>query len=522
MEDAGILQSDRRRLGDSGRRAGVTGTAIGRPPSLLVEAGRLGWRNAAVVAPALGVVWLLWLAVALDRAMAATALYNGMVSGWLDTVLRCVIAIATATQVALCVLLAGGLSQAVQESLSTGRRASVSALVVPARRAAWLLASAAVAAVPVVLLVAIAWSAVPSAPSYPLDWLASPLRHLVGDGVVGVLFPLALLVAVPLLAAAACTVPLAVGGGTNPFAAFVASIRLTAAQARLRNLPAAFVSSAGLMVPIALGALAVAVSDDNGPLDGQTSLVWFAQHVLWMRLTVIAVPAAIVLVAGVLLSAVYCRRVLTLSSGAVAEEALIVHPRRPWVMTAVAGVGGLVAVAIVAAVALGSLYAGYGYVHAGAGGRVTLRSGLSFVVSDPQENLVQTFRQWPSWLPCGQNTRWTSGSPWIGGAADAVGTFFEARSSMVSFCLAQSLYAPTAYRLHRAQMVPVFRESADETVTVRWVRGSRVVYVVTRLPGRMTGVLYIILRGTPGSPTPRDIVKAWRELQVRGASLPTL
>jgi hypothetical protein len=48
------------------------------------------------------------------------------------------------------------------------------------------------------------------------------------------------------------------------------------------------------------------------------------------------------------------------------------------------------------------------------------------------------------------------------------------------------------------------------------------VYVVTHLPGKMTGVPCVILSGKRGHHSTREIVRAWQDLTVEGIELPRL
>ena len=151
-----------------------------------------------------------------NRVMLAEALEHGLVSSWLGTACRVLSPVAVGAQVGVCGLLIGGILQAAQESLTTDRPARLRSLVLSTRRAVWLLAATAIAAVPVVALVAAAQSGNPASLSQPYEWAATVMQHTIGDTALGVIAPVAIILAAAGLAVLSLTLPLTVDRGLNP------------------------------------------------------------------------------------------------------------------------------------------------------------------------------------------------------------------------------------------------------------------------------------------------------------------
>jgi hypothetical protein len=475
-------------------------------------------RNAPVFGLGLVATWTAWLLLSLDRVMLAATLDNGFVSSWLETACRVLSAAAVGAQVAVCVLLIGGLLQAAQESLTTGRRARLRSLVVPTRQGVWLLVAAAIAAVPVVTLVSAAQSGNPASLSQPYQWAATLMQRTLGDTALGVLAPVAIMVVAAALAVLAPTLPLIVDRDLNPIGAIAASARLSATRMRLRHVPVAWVSAAGLLVCCAIATWGVSVNSENAIGEGPAGTVWFVAHLPWTRVAAIAVPTLVAAAVAATLGAVYCRHLRPPAN----EDAnpTTMQSTGGWAWMA-AGATALLIVTVGVALALGAILQGSTSTAAPPGARVALPCGLSYVPPQASGGAdVTTYRRWPDWLPCGQNVRDAYHPRGIGGAVEST-TIFGAGTSATRFFFAEAVYSAKAYWLLRAETYSVFGRSADGLVTLRWAGPSFAdVYVVTHIPGKMTGVIRIIVEGKRGHHSPRDIARAWRELRVEGVDLP--
>jgi hypothetical protein len=73
----------------------------------------------------------------------------------------------------------------------------------------------------------------------------------------------------------------------------------------------------------------------------------------------------------------------------------------------------------------------------------------------------------------------------------------------------------------------VLARSADGRVTLFGGRGSSGIHLVTRLPGKMAGVMWVMFRTTPGTTWSvrrqnAALRRLWRGLQIEGAPLPVI
>ena len=489
--------------------------------------------NGPVTALGLVAASCVWLLLAVDRAMLAAVLGYPLVGSWLDTTCRALGTICTLMQVALCVLLIGGLLQAAQESLETGRRARARSLLLPARRAAWLLAAAAIASVPIVLLIAAARSSSYHSLPQPYEWTAAAMQRMVGDADLGVLVPVGIAVATIGVALLALSPSLIVDRGMNPFAALSTSMRLSEKRMRLSHLPAACLSAAGMLAVAAVASWGVGVGDQGSDAiwHGHAGAWWFATHLPWVSMARVAIPTCVgAAIATMLGAALYLRlagKPATSETAATSVRSSAPKPAaqaapmtrgRLWMPAAVSGV---VIVGLAIALALGALVEGSRHVYVRPGTRVTLRCGLSYVVPAQGDGAdLYTYRRWASWLPCGQNAPEPFRPFAIGGATDRTAWFGRGLPPL-RFFSAETVYSPHSYALQRAETEPVFSRSADGTVTLRWAGPTSVAfYVVVREPGKSAGVLDLYVGAKRGPVSTLDFERAWRGLKIEGAELP--
>ena len=484
------------------------------------------------------VAFVLWLILAMTGALLSYATDYGLAAGWVVTALSLGGLLVSAAQVAIVVLFMAGLlrlslrgpSAGRPAAPSGGRSASLRELVCPAGSAAWLLLAAALAALPVVVVVAVVRSAdVTLAQPEPLQSIAELFRNAADTNAIGVLWPAAALLAIPLYAAFVFTAPLIVDRRLNAFTAAAGSLRLAFGRMHLRDLPVAFAGTLGLTALCTPAVWRIPVvwdgSTGSQPWDQHTpAIVWVVVHFPWPQAAAGAAALAMACACVVSVLAVFYRRFRE-------AERLESAPVSALARTPRSTLAGLVVVAVTAACLSLTLSwtAGDGASRGLAGGqRVSLANGLSLVVPRAWKAETSTYRRYPAWLPVGQNTGGPASHPGlgtrIGGLADMA--WFEQSDGMrAPHAVVFSCFSGDAYALANANHSPLAWAAPDGSVTVRGkMKDGKLTdnwpYVVTRLPDHMIGVVWIWLPRDKNNRPQATLGDIWNELSVQGVSLP--
>lgn len=248
---------------------------------------------------------------------------------------------------------------------------------------------------------------------------------------------------------------------------------------------------------------------------------------IWLAAAVATAGVAGCLVAVPLVAALYLCLAQPRAEQAPAVAAAV--PVRLWKPLAALAVAALLVVGL----AYGAAWAFYGVdrsINLQRGARTTLHSGVSLVLPAGSSASLVELRQYPAWLPIGENAPTPDiylDRAGILGKKDSL--VFDESVANASFLEMTSLYSADAYLLRRAEHYPVLASTPDGSVVIRANRGSHFLQVVTHLPGVMPGVIWVSFHNGAGSPRPwsakrqnAELPRLWRELKIEGAPLPVI
>jgi hypothetical protein len=471
--------------------------------SVFGEAWRIVRRDWRPLLAALSILWLLWVVPRVLTGVLAFGLeWN---AGPAHAVILGLFVLVYALQLVAVVWLVAGIVHLHLIGCRTGERAPLGYVLSAAGRLGWLLLEVLIVAGCVLALVALYRSALPNA-------------------VLAMLPVLALLVLVALVTQP-LALPLIIDRRLNTFAAMAASARIVVRKGRPSHLLVVAVAALGTLALAVASLWPGAAADD---LEIRSVLGLVASSRLWLTAAVATVGVAGCLVCVPLITALYVG--LTQSRPGQEPGAATAIPVRLWQPLAALAAAAL----LVLGLAYGAAWAFYGVDSSRelpSGVRTTLHSGVSLVLPAGSNARLVELRQYPSWLPIGQNAP-TPDSYFdragISGRKDGL-SFGERGVASATFFEMSSLYSGDAYLLHKAEHSPVLARTPDGTVIIRGNRGSRILQVVTHLPGAMPGVIWVIVRDGAKSPRPWSaerqnaaLARLWRELKIEGAPLPVI
>ncbi len=471
--------------------------------SVFGGAWRILVRDWRPLVAALSILWLVWVVPRV--LMGVLALGHDWNSGPAGKVIAALFVVVYALQLVAVVWLVAGLMQLHLIGCRTGERAPLGYVFSAAGRLAWLLLEVLVVAGCVLALVALYRAALPKAALATLPVLA--------------LLLLAALVTQPL------AVPLIVDRRLNTFAAMASSARIMVRKGRLSHLLVVAAAAVGTLAIVFATLWPGTTADDFG---FHSVLHFLISTHLWLTAVIATGGVAGCLVAVPLVTTLYLS--LAKSYPGQAPAAVAAVPVRLW--------KPLVALAAAAVLVLGLAYGAAWTFHdvtssrlLTPGERVTLHSGLSLVPPAGSRASLVELRQYPAWLPIGENAPTPDvyfNRAGIQGRKDTL--FFDVSSmANANFVEMTSLYSADAYLLHRAGHSPVLARTPDDAVVIRANRGSHFFQIVTHLPGAMPGVIWVAFRDGAATPQPWSaqrqnaaLARLWRDLEIEGAKLPVI
>ncbi len=467
------------------------------------EAWKIVVRDRRPLLAALSILWLVWVIPRVLTSVLSLALVWNSGPAGVVTIGTCVAVLAL--QLVAVVWLVAGVLRLHLIGSRMGERAPLGYVFSAASRLGWLLLEVLVVAGCVLALVALYyWAALPSAVLAMLPVLA--------------LFLLAALVTQPLV------LPLIVDRRLNTFAAMAASARIMVRQGRPTHLVTVAAAAAGT---VALAAATLWPGATANYLGFHSVLDLFVGTRIWLAAVVATAGVVGCLVAVPLVTALYFCLAQPRAEQATAVAAAV--PVRPWKPLAALAVAAL----LVLGLAYGAAWAFNGVdssIQLQPGVRATLHSGVSFVVPAGSSARLVELRQYPAWLPIGENAPTPDvyiHRAGIQGRKDTL--FFGEGVANANFLQMTSLYSADAYLLHRAEHYPVLASTPDGSVVIRANRGSHFLQVVTHLPGAMPGVIWVLFHDSAASPQPwsakrqnAELARIWRELRFEGEPLPVI
>jgi hypothetical protein len=457
---------------------------------------RRDWRPLLISLPLL---WLIWF---LPRVLTGVLIYGAnRNTAPASSVILGLGVLVLALQLVVVVWLLAGLLRLHIEGCRSGEPAPLGYVFSCGRCLGWLLLEVLVVAAALLVLVVLYRSALPNA--------------------VLALLPVLAILLVTGLASQVLVVPLIVDRRLTTFAAMAASARTIVGRARPAHLALIAVAAAGT---IAVSVATLWPGGMSDPLDVTAVYGIIVGTHLGLAAVFAAIGVAGCLVSVPLVASLYVG--LSRAEPAVPSAAVPARTWKPLLVLALAGV-------LVLGLAYGASWAFSGIDSARnlpSGQRVTLHNGLSLVPPAGTSPRLTEYREYPAWLPIGQNAHIPDSyfeQAGIFGAKDSL-FFGEQDVGDAGFLSITSLYSADAYMLLKAQRSPVLASTADGSVTIRGHRGSRYLWVVTRLPGAMPGLAWVwFKRGdSPESWSAKRqnaaLARLWRNLAVEGAPLPII
>jgi hypothetical protein len=487
--------------------AGALPTATAR--AMFAHSWQIVRRGLRSLLAALALLWLVWFVPwLLVGVLRIGAMWNAGPAR--PTIVGLIVAVVL-TQLAALGWLILGLARLFIEGARERARAPFGFVFVAARQLGWLL-----------LMVALVATVIGA------EVLLYLSPH---SSVVDAALPLLVILTLTALATQSLVVPLIVDRRLNTFAAMAAGARLLVARGRFTHLTVVGTAAAGTLLIVAAFVWQAVVDGD----------VYFGVHsVLGMIISPLLIVAAIAATVGVAGCAIAVPLVTALYLGLRETGFVESDPAPPPSRTATAKTNAprlrrpLIALAIAAFTVVGLAW-GASWLFSGVdsstalhpGQRITLRSGLSLVVPKGRPLKLIELRQYPSWLPIGQNAATSDiylHHAGILGRKQTVWFDSGANTRLLEF---DSCYSEDAWMFHRAAEYPIFAHSVDGSVVIRSKPGSRLAFVVTHLPGRMPGLLWVEFRQRASDTQPWNarqlnaaLAKLWRDMQIKGAQLP--